>query len=54
MRHDVYGLRNERCFNLRLYAQHDCRITRKEIHKLREYISTLIHNCLEFVDAYEL
>ena len=26
----------------------------KEIHKLREYISTLIHNCLEFVDAYEL
>lgn len=28
MRHDVYGFRNERFFNLRLYAQHDCRITR--------------------------
>lgn len=26
----------------------------KKIHKLREYISTLIHNSLEFVDAYEL
>ena len=26
----------------------------KKIHKLREYISTLIPNCLEFVDAYEL
>jgi len=26
----------------------------KKIHKLHEYISTLIHNSLEFVDAYEL
>ena len=26
MKRDEYGFRNERCFNLRLYAQHDCRI----------------------------
>lgn len=26
----------------------------KKIYKLREYISTLIHNYPEFVDAYKL
>lgn len=26
MKRDEYGFSNERCFNLRLYAKHDCRI----------------------------
>ena len=29
-------------------------LPREEIHKLREHISTLIHNYLDFRDAYNL